>query len=43
MFTENELTDREKEVLWALVQGMNNKEIAENLYISDKKVKIHVR
>lgn len=36
------LTEREKEVLLCLVKGMNNKEIAQNLYISDKTVKIHV-
>jgi DNA-binding NarL/FixJ family response regulator len=36
------LTEREKEVLLCLVQGMNNKEIAQSLFISDKTVKIHV-
>jgi DNA-binding NarL/FixJ family response regulator len=36
------LTEREKEVLLCLVQGMNNKEIARSLFISDKTVKIHV-
>ncbi|WP_059171758.1 response regulator transcription factor [Bacillus sp. FJAT-27445] len=36
------LTEREKEVLLCLVQGMNNKEIAQALFISDKTVKIHV-
>ena len=36
------LTEREKEVLLCLVQGMNNKEIAKSLFISDKTVKIHV-
>ncbi|WP_066310327.1 response regulator transcription factor [Bacillus sp. FJAT-29814] len=36
------LTEREKEVLLCLVQGMNNKEIAGTLFISDKTVKIHV-
>ncbi|WP_223595279.1 response regulator [Neobacillus bataviensis] len=36
------LTGREKEVLLCLVKGMNNKEIAGSLYISDKTVKIHV-
>jgi DNA-binding NarL/FixJ family response regulator len=39
---ESLLTEREKEVLLCLVQGMNNKEIAQSLFISDKTVKIHV-
>jgi DNA-binding NarL/FixJ family response regulator len=36
------LTERERDVLLCLVQGMNNKEIAQSLFISDKTVKIHV-
>ncbi|WP_026572605.1 response regulator [Bacillus sp. UNC438CL73TsuS30] len=36
------LTEREKDVLMCLVEGMNNKEIAQKLFISDKTVKIHV-
>lgn len=39
---ESLLTERENDVLQCLVKGMNNKEIAQNLYISDKTVKIHV-
>jgi DNA-binding NarL/FixJ family response regulator len=39
---ESSLTEREKDVLLCLVKGMNNKEIAQNLFISDKTVKIHV-
>ncbi|MBN8209607.1 response regulator transcription factor [Bacillus sp. NTK071] len=38
----SELTEREKEVLICLVSGKSNKEIGEELYISDKTVKIHV-
>lgn len=37
-----ELTQREKEVLTALVKGVSNKEIAEELYISERTVKIHI-
>lgn len=39
---ENSLTEREKDVLLCLVEGMSNKEIANKLFISDKTVKIHV-
>ncbi|WP_342598119.1 response regulator transcription factor [Psychrobacillus sp. FSL H8-0483] len=38
----NMLTEREKEVLFELAQGLSNKEIAEALFISDKTVKIHI-
>ncbi|MBG9587004.1 response regulator [Cytobacillus firmus] len=40
--TENALTEREKEILFELVKGLSNKEIAEALFISDKTVKIHI-
>ncbi|WHZ56026.1 response regulator [Metabacillus hrfriensis] len=39
---ENMLTKREKEILFELVKGLSNKEIAEALFISDKTVKIHI-
>lgn len=39
---ENSLTEREKEVLSCLVEGLTNKEIGERLFVSDKTVKMHV-
>jgi DNA-binding NarL/FixJ family response regulator len=36
------LTRREYEVLTLLAEGINNKEIADKLYISEKTVKNHV-
>jgi NarL family two-component system response regulator LiaR len=37
-----DLTEREMEVLGLIASGLNNREIAENLVISDKTVKTHV-
>ena len=37
-----DLTEREQEVLCLIARGMNNREIAENLVISEKTVKTHV-
>lgn len=39
---ENELTQREYEVLVLISEGHNNKEIADTLFISEKTVKNHV-
>ena len=39
---ENELTQREYEVLTLIAEGRNNKEIADELFISEKTVKNHV-
>ncbi|NLY85483.1 MAG: response regulator transcription factor [Tissierellia bacterium] len=38
----NSLTNREYEVLILIAEGLNNKDIAERLYISEKTVKNHV-
>lgn len=37
------LTDREKEVLSFIAQGMSNKEIADMLYVSKNTVETHIR
>jgi len=37
------LTDREMEVLTLVAQGLNNRDIAKNLFISENTVKNHVR
>ncbi|SKC64062.1 response regulator [Maledivibacter halophilus] len=39
---KNKLTRREYEVLTLIAEGLNNKEIGENLFISEKTVKNHV-
>ena len=41
MFMEN-FTDREKEVLFLLMKGLNNKEISKELFISNHTTKAHV-
>ncbi|RAM36965.1 response regulator [Arthrobacter globiformis] len=38
----HELTNREREVLAAVAHGMNNAQIAENLFLSEATVKTHV-
>lgn len=40
--SENELTQREYEVIVLIAEGLNNKDIAERLFISEKTVKNHV-
>ena len=40
---DEQLSDREKDVIVALVQGMTNKEIADHLYISINTVITHRR
>jgi len=39
---QDSLTEREKEILRLLVQGLSNRDIAENLFISEKTVKNHI-
>ncbi len=40
--TENVLTEREREVICLVAVGRNNREIAEELFISEKTVKTHI-
>ena len=41
--SDEQLSDREKDVIIALVQGMSNKEIADHLFISVNTVITHRR
>ena len=41
-FKKPELTDREKEVLFHLIEGLNNREIADKMVLSVNTVKAHV-
>jgi DNA-binding NarL/FixJ family response regulator len=40
---DNKLSEREKEVLQLISQGLGNKEIGEKLFISESTVKNHLR
>ncbi len=40
---DNRLSEREKEVLQLISQGLSNKEISENLFLSESTVKNHLR
>jgi two-component system, NarL family, response regulator LiaR len=40
--TDVELTEREREVLAYIVEGMNNREIADKMYLSQSTVKKHI-
>ena len=38
----NDLTEREQEVLQLIARGLSNRQIADEMYISEKTVKTHV-
>ncbi len=40
--TKNDLTDREREVIRLVAMGRNNREISQELFISEKTVKTHI-
>jgi DNA-binding NarL/FixJ family response regulator len=41
--SENDLTAREKEILTLLIDGQTNEKIAENLFISPRTVRSHIK
>ncbi|MYL61389.1 hypothetical protein GLW20_28185 [Virgibacillus halodenitrificans] len=41
-YLHNQLTDRETEILLLIAQGKSNQEIADELFIAVKTVKVHV-
>jgi DNA-binding NarL/FixJ family response regulator len=40
---EEQLTEREVEVLRAVAEGNRNRDIAEKLFISEETVKVHIK
>lgn len=42
-YTENKLTNRQKQVLNLTLKGLTNKDISEQLYISENTVKFHLK
>ena len=43
LLNSNKLTDRQKDLLILLADGLSNKEIAEKLFISENTVKYHTK
>jgi len=41
--TSNELTDRERQILRLVSEGLSNKEIAGRLKITDRTIKVHLK